>query len=289
MTARAWLALTVLSALWGAVYLLIEITLRELSPPLIVLGRVAFAAAILVPLALRRSALQPLLRRPRVVIEVVLVQATIPLLLLTYGQETVTSALAGILVGAQPLFVALLALRWAPEERPEGWPGALGVGLGLLGLILLFGLDLTNGATALVGGLLVLLAAFCYAAGAVMIHRRLHEADPLGIAAAAMLVSTAALVLPGSLTLPGHIPAATTLVTLVVLGTVCTGMTLAMFYGLIVSVGPARAALAFYLSPAFAVIFGWALLRERITLTTIVGLVAIVAGSALAARRAEMT
>jgi len=288
MTRRAWLALTVLSALWGAVYLFIEIALRELSPPLIVLGRVAFAAAILVPIALRRGALQPLLRRPRVIIAVVLVQATIPLLLLTYGQETVTSALAGILVGAQPLFVALLALRWAPEERPEGWTGALGVGLGLLGLVLLFGLDLTNGTAAILGGLLVLLAAFCYAAGAVMIHRRLHSADPLGVAAAAMLVSTVALVIPGTLTLPDHVPTAMTLVTLVVLGTVCTGMTLAMFYGLIVSVGPARAALAFYLSPGFAVIFGWALLQERITLTTIAGLVAIVTGSALAARRAEM-
>jgi drug/metabolite transporter (DMT)-like permease len=121
-----------------------------------------------------------------------------------------------------------------------------------------------------------------------MIHRRLHSADPIGIAAAAMLISTAALVLPGTLTLPDHVPAGTTLVSLVVLGTVCTGMTLAMFYGLIVGVGPARAALAFYLSPGIAVIFGWVFLRERITVTTIAGLVAIVIGSALAARRAEM-
>jgi drug/metabolite transporter (DMT)-like permease len=287
MSRRAWVELAVLAALWGAVYSLIEIALRELSPVLVVLGRVALAALLLTPIALHRNALRPLWRRPTAIVETVLIQSTAPLLLLTFGQRYVSSGLAGILIGAQPLFVALLALRFAPDERPQGWTGLVGILLGLGGLVLLFGVDLRGGWRALLGGLLVLAAALSYGAGAIMIHRRHRDAKPLGVATSAMLVTTAALLVPGMFQRPGHVPSLATFAALVVLGMVCTGMTLVLFYTLIAQAGPARAALAFYLSPAFAVVFGIAFLHEEISVTTLLGLVAIVVGSALAARRAE--
>jgi drug/metabolite transporter (DMT)-like permease len=287
MSRRTWVELFVLAALWGAVYLLIAVTLRALPPVLVVFGRVALAALLLTPVALRRGVLQPLVRHPRVVIQVVLVQATFPLLLLTFGQQHIPSSLAGVIVGAQPLFVALLAARFAHDERPQGWRGILGIALGLIGLVLLFGLGLRTGGGALLGGLLVLTAALCYAAGALMIHLRLDHADPLGVAAAAMLMSTIVLVVPGFLMLPRRLPSLDTFSALITLGVVCTGMTLALFYKLIAQAGPSRAALAFYLSPAFAVVFGWIFLHEHITVSTVAGLAAIVTGSALAAHRAD--
>lgn len=286
MSRRTWAELFVLAVLWGVVYLLIAVALRGLPPVLVVFGRVALGALVLTPLALHRGVLQPLVRHPWVVIQVVLVQATVPLLLLTFGQQHIPSSLAGVIVGAQPLFVALLATWFARNERPQGWRGVLGIALGIVGLILLFGLDLHTGKEALLGGGLVLTAALCYAAGALMIHLRLGDADPLGVAAAAMLVSTIALVVPGLLMLPRRVPSPGTLGALITLGVVCTGMTLALFYKLIAQAGPSRAALAFYLSPAFAVVFGWIFLHEHIAVTTVLGLGAIVIGSALAAHRA---
>jgi drug/metabolite transporter (DMT)-like permease len=287
MIRRTWAELIVLAGLWGAVYPLIAVTLRELSPILVVFGRVSLAALLLTPLAIRRSALRYLWRRPRAITETVLVQSTIPLLLLTFGQLHVSSGLAGILVGAQPLFVALLALRFAPEERPRGGKGTLGIVVGLAGLVLLFGVDLSGGWPALLGGLLVLVAALGYAAGAVMIHRRHSDAQPLGVATSAMLVSTAVLAVPSLFVLPKELPSIDALTAVAVLGVICTGMTLVLFYTLIAETGPARAALAFYLSPGFAVVFGALFLHERLSVATIVGLVAIVVGSALAAQRAE--
>jgi drug/metabolite transporter (DMT)-like permease len=289
MSRRAWGQLVVLSALWGAVYLLIEITLRELSPALVVLGRTASAAAVLIPIALRYQALQPLLRRPRAVIETVLMQSTAPLLLLTVGQQYVSAGIASILVGAQPLFVALLAMRFAPQERPRGRQGALGLLLGLLGLILLFGIDLRGGYQALLGGLLVLAAAVCYAGGALMIRHRLTDTQPLGVATAAMLVTTTALLIPGLLSLPTTTPSLSALGALLVLGVGCTGGTLVLFYTLISRSGAAHAALSFYLSPAFAVVLGAALLQEQLTLSTVFGLAAIVTGAVLAGRSQKPT
>lgn len=285
MSRRAWAELLVLAALWGAVYPLIEIILRDLSPVLVVLGRVLLAASLLVPLAIHDRALGALWTHPRAIIETALVQSTIPLLFLTFGQRYVPAGIAGILIGAQPLFVALLALRYAPGERPRGWAGVLGIALGFAGLVLLFGVDLGGGRRAFLGGLLVLIAALGYAAGSIMIHRRHAEAPPLGVATSAMLVTTAALVIPGALSLPSRMPSASTLVALGVLGVICTGVPLVIFYTLITRTGPARAALAFYLSPAFAVAFGAVFLGEALTVSAIAGLAAVVAGSALAARR----
>lgn len=286
MSRRAWAELMILAILWGAVYPLIAIALRDLSAVHVVLGRVVLAALFLVPLAIRRDALRPLWKRPRTIIETVLIQATVPQLLLTFGQRYVSAGLAGILVGAQPLFVAVLALRFDRDERPQGWTGAGGIALGFTGLVLLFGVDLRGGPRALLGGLLVLVAALCYAAGATMIHRRHAEAAPLGVATSAMLVTSGVLVLPGILTVPSRPPGAAATAALLLLGVACTGATLVLFYTLIARTGPARAALAFYLSPAFAVAFGGLFLRERITATAMVGLAAIVAGSILAAHRA---
>ncbi|MGC4856670.1 DMT family transporter [Micromonospora sp. DT4] len=289
MTRRSWIELVILSALWGAVYPLITIALRDLPPALVVLGRVLLAALLLLPLAIRRDALRPVWRNPRAIMETVLVQSTAPLLLLTYGQQYVSASVAGILVGAQPLFVALLALRFAPDERPQGWKGLTGVLLGLVGLVLLFGVDLRGGRLALLGGALILVAAFCYAAGAMLIHRRYAEAPPLGVATSAMLVTTAAVAVPASATVPSRLPGSEATAALLVLGIACTGATLALFYKLITQIGPARAALAFYLSPAFAVTFGVAFLREQISMAAILGLTAIVIGSVLAAHRSEPT
>ncbi|MGW3784728.1 DMT family transporter [Micromonospora chokoriensis] len=289
MTRRSWIELVILSALWGAVYPLITVALRDFSPALVVLGRVLLAALLLLPLAIRRDALRPVWHNPRAIIETVLVQSTAPLLLLTYGQQYVSASVAGILVGAQPLFVALIALRFAPDERPQGWKGLTGIVLGLAGLVMLFGVDLRGGPMALVGGALILVAAVCYAAGAMMIHRRYAQAPPLGVATSAMLVTTAAVGIPASATIPTRLPGVEAISALLVLGIACTGATLALFYALITRVGPARAALAFYLSPAFAVAFGVAFLHEHISAFAVTGLAAIVVGSVLAAHRKEPT
>jgi drug/metabolite transporter (DMT)-like permease len=133
--------------------------------------------------------------------------------------------------------------------------------------------------------LLVTAAALSYAIGSLLIHRKLTFAQPLGIATAAMLVSTAVLLVPGLLSLPDQAPSTRSSLALVALGIVFTGVTLTIFYGLIARAGPARATLAFYLSPGVTVVFGGLLLDERISWSIALGLVAIVAGSALAANR----
>src|SRR4051794_24293286 len=106
--------------MWAAVYGLSDVALRFLPPSGLVFCRVALGAAVLVPVAWRRHGFGELRRRPVLLVLTVLVQVTIPLFLLARGQLYVTSSVAGILVGAQPLILALLAMVWARDQRPVG-------------------------------------------------------------------------------------------------------------------------------------------------------------------------
>jgi drug/metabolite transporter (DMT)-like permease len=246
------------------------------------------AFLFLLPFALKRKVLLALKKQPGWVLITVLLQATAPMLLLTIGQNLLSPALAGVIVGSQPLFVAVLALKFDPRERPQGIRGLIGLVLGFAGLVLLFGVDLSGGTRAVLGGALLVASALCYACGALLIHNKLNFAEPLGIATIAMLVSVAVLIAPGLLMLPDAKPTATSTVALIVLGIVFTGGTLTLNYSLIKHAGPARATLAFYLSPGVAVILSWLLLGEHISWSTGLGLVTIVAGSALAANRTRI-
>jgi len=109
-----------------------------------------------------RGELAPLRGRLRVLALLGAVQVAGPFLLISAGEGAISSSLAGILVATAPIFTALLALRIDRDERSEGTRLA-GVGIGIVGVVALFGLDLTGSGSAVLGGLAVVLAGAGYA------------------------------------------------------------------------------------------------------------------------------
>jgi drug/metabolite transporter (DMT)-like permease len=259
----------------------IKIGLRDFSAGMIVSGRTFLAAAVLLPVAARRGALGQLRGRFGPILVLAVVQVVAPFLLITVGEKHIPSAMAGILVAAAPIFTAILAIRFDQSERSTGW-ALVGVLIGIVGVVLLFGVDLSGDSLALLGGGMVLLAAFGYAVGAMYLKARLTGVQPAGIAAATMSVS-AVLTLPVALADLPSSAGADSVLSLLALGAVGTGVAFLIFYTLITEVGPARASIVAYLAPGFAVGYGVAVLGESITAGTVVGLVLILAGSWLGA------
>ena len=165
MTGRSWMMLGVLAALWGASYLFIKIGLDDLSPAGVVFVRTALGAAVLLPLALKRSALRGVGEHAGAIAVLAAVQIAGPFLLISFGEQEISSSLAGILVASAPIFTALLAIWISPAEGTGIW-GAAGVGIGIVGVAVLLGVDVGGDGTALVGGLMVVLASFGYRVGA---------------------------------------------------------------------------------------------------------------------------
>jgi drug/metabolite transporter (DMT)-like permease len=279
---RSWTLLGLLASLWGASYLFIKIGLHDFSPAMVVFLRTLLGAAVLAPLALSRGALRDLRGAVGGIVVLAALQVAVPFLLISWGEEEISSSLAGILVASTPLFTALLAIRVDHEERSHGvrlW----GVVAGLVGVALLLGVDLSGTSAEALGGAAVLLAGLGYAAGALLAKRRVAHLPPTGVAAWVMVSSTV-LLLPFALAdLPSEAPGLGPVAAVAALGVLGTGVAFAIFYDLMARVGPARTFIVTYLAPAFAVAYGALLLDEGISASTLAGLGLIVGGSFLAA------
>ena len=68
MTRRGLVLFGLMSMIWGIPYLFIRVAVAEITPATLVLARTAIAAAILLPIALARVDLRPVLARWRWVV-----------------------------------------------------------------------------------------------------------------------------------------------------------------------------------------------------------------------------
>lgn len=283
MKGRGLVLFVLLAAAWGIPYALIKVALRGFEPEVVVFGRFLIGALMLAPLAVRSGALRALRGRELEIVALAAVQIALPITLITVGERWVSSSLAGTLVSTTPLFVALLALRVDQAERPSR-RNAAGLALGIAGVGLMLGLDL-GGGRPLLGGAFVLVAALCYAIGALATRRRFTGIPSVVLATGTLSSSALLLAVPAALSLPDHVPPAGPIVAELALGVVCSGLAFLLFYGLIARVGASRAALVSYVAPVFAVLVGVAFLDERLSAGVGAGLVLILSGSWLASRR----
>ena len=269
--------------LWGVPYLFIKVAVAEVPPVTVVFARVALAAALLGPVAARRGALRGLRGRLPQLALLALLEITIPFLLISMGEQRITSSLAGLLIASMPLFVALLALRFDPAERVTG-ARLLGLLVGIAGVAALLGIDLGGDLSQVAGGAMVLLATLCYATSTLLVKRAFSDVPMLGVVTVATAIS-ALLLAPFALALtPARLPSLNVALALAGLGVLCTAAGLLAYFALIVEAGPSRAAVITYMNPAVAVALGVAVLGEPLTGAILAGFALIIAGSWLSTR-----
>lgn len=282
MTRKAWVLFALSSVIWGIPYLFIKVAVDGGVPPAFVAwARVALGALLLTPIALRRRAFSGLAEHWVAILVYSATEIAIPFVLISAGEQRVSSSLAAILVSTMPLQLAVLAVWLHPEHRPTGWR-LMGLVIGLGGVVAMLGIDVGGRPGELWGAAMVLLATVGYATAPLIISRYLSKLDPMGPVAASLLVSSLAL-LPFALAWPPQgWPAPSALISLAVLGVVCTVMGLIVFFQLIATAGPSRASLITYVNPVVAVIVGVLTLHEHVGVMSLVGLLLILGGSWLA-------
>jgi drug/metabolite transporter (DMT)-like permease len=279
MTHKGWVLFALISLFWGIPYLFIKLAVREIDPSLVVFARVGIAAVVLVPIALQRRLLQQLSGHWRAITILALVQIVAPFLLISYGEQHIASSLASLLIAADPLLVALFALRFDASERVGGLR-LLGLGIGMGGVIALLGLDIGRDTHALLGSALVLVAAGGYAAGALLVKGpRIASLPSLGVVAAECVVASLVLAPLAATHLPKRLPDLTVMASLLVLGVVCTALAWLIFFALVAEVGASRATVFTYVNPAIAVLLGISVLGEPLNAATIAGFLLIMIGS----------
>jgi len=276
--------LLLLAAIWGSSFMFIEIALRDLSPAATMTGRLLFAfVALGSVLAVRRGPREAVrcvrqFGRPGVVLGVI--TTALPFWLIAWGQTRIDSGIAAIANASMPIFVALLAIRFARHERVTGWR-AVGIALGIVGVGVLVGVDPEGGWSGVVGTLAVILAAISYAAGSLYSQHKLGDSSGLLVSTASVFWGLLAILPFGLAQRPESLPGWESVGAAAALGLLGTGVGLLLYLYLLEHHGAARGSLVVYLLPPAALVYGAVFLDEPIRLTALVGLALILAGVAL--------
>jgi drug/metabolite transporter (DMT)-like permease len=196
----------------------------------------------------------------------------------TIAESRISSGLAALLVATEPLWIVLL--NWAtPGGRRPNIKIILGLILGFVGIWLLVGGGIGEGGS-LFGSLLVIGAAFAWAAGSIYSTKAPSVSSPI-LASGMQMLAGGMLLLLGGVVSGEHATFDFSKVTWVSVGallylTVFGSIVAFTAYGyLLRNVSAARVSTYAYVNPVVAVILGWAVAGEPLTLRMITAAVII--------------
>ncbi len=266
----------------------VELALQTLPPLTIVAGRVGFGALGLTLLLRTRG--EGLPRSLRVWADCAVIAAIgniAPFFLISWGQIGVDSGLAAILMSSVPLVTAVLAHFVTDDERLTRMK-VFGIAVGFLGVVILIGPEALGGVgRAAVSQIAIFGGACCYAMTSVY-ARRLSRSSA-ETASAGVLIMAAVMSVPMSLAVdrPWTLsPSIMSLAAVGVLGLLATAAASVILFRIVASVGSTFLSMNNYLVPLFGVLFGTAILGERLGASVLVAMVLILAGIALTQLRA---
>lgn len=284
MTRRGLVLFALMSVIWGIPYLFIRVAVDEISPAMLVFVRTAIGTAILLPIALLRVDLRPVLRRWRWLVAFAAVEVAGPWVLLGSAEQHISSSLAGLLAAGVPLVGTAIAIVTGGTDRVSRI-GLVGLLIGLVGVLAIVGGDFeASDATALVQVLLVVVG---YAVGPAILSRRLDGLPSLGVMSLSLAMCAVLYAPIAALQWPSAVPSVNVLGAVATLGVVCTALAFLLFADLIAEVGAVRATVITYVNPAVAAVLGVLVLRETFTPAMAIGLALVILGSGLATRRAR--
>jgi len=291
MPLRDLLEFLALAAIWGASFLFMRIAAPELGPVPLMLLRCVIGALTLLPVLWLRKAWPALRASAGHIALVGVVNSAIPFVLLGAASLVLAAGTTSILNALAPLWAAAIAFA-VFGDRLSRWQ-LIGLVLGVCGVILLSGSGAASGesvsdATLMLAFAAAVAATFAYGVGANLTRARLRGVNPLAVAFGSQVSASAVLLVPALLLWPepdslgqGVLPS-TLWVSVLALGTVCTGLAYLLFFRLIGSLGATRAVSVTFVIPVFGLGWGAWLLNETIDAWTLAGAAVIVLGTALA-------
>lgn len=282
MNTRAKIAFAAISILWGIPYLLIKIAVDAgITPAFLAWARVVMGAVILLAICDRKGLGAIIRERWKWITLFALAEIVIPFPLMAAGEQHVDSSVAAILIASAPLFVALLALRFDHTERVGGWRLA-GLLIGLSGVVMFVGIDFAGRHDELLGALAILVCAFFYAVGPMVLKKKLADLDPRSSMGISLVFGAVMLTPVVALDPPRAVPSNVGIGALVGLGVLCTAAAFVAYGVVIAEAGAGRALVVTYINPVIAVGAGMLVRGERPGAGAVIGLVLILTGSWIA-------
>lgn len=285
-------ALLLTVALWSSSFAIIKVGLHEVNPYFLAMIRAVIAGAFLLGIIVAggrlREFTQDVRERWRAYALVGFVGIALFDVFQNVGISHTSSALAGVLLNTNPLFIVLLSAFFLKEEVTKN--RMLGLGLGFAGMcIVVFGggdlREIVRSQTFL-GNMLILLSAVTWAVYSIVNKRVLGATTPLFLTTASYLfgaVFSMPLALVSDLSRALAISASSWAIVLY-LGAVASGLTFFLWSFALSKLDASRASLFLFLIPVLSIVVGWAFLDEAITRYTVLGSLLVIGGIFIAER-----
>ena len=279
MKLKHWLIFLLLGAIWSSSFMWIKIAVQEIGPVTLVAFRALFGLLFgVVVIFVQRVKWPRNLKEWYPLLLLGLTNVAIPFFLISWGEQSIDSAVASILDATVPLFTILIAHYLLHDDKIT-LPKVMGLLIGFAGVVVLMSKDLFNASTSsLLGQAAVILASAFYAVSSVYVRKT--TVDTPGIMRSAVpLISASAVMWMATLLFesPVEIPElGITWVALLWLGVFGSGLAFVMAYYLIHEIGPTRTTMVTYLFPLGGVLLGVTFLHEQLTWQLITGAILIV-------------
>jgi len=282
------LAFAAIYLVWGSTYLAIRYAV-ETIPPLVTAGiRHTVAGGILLAWAYARGYRA---KREHWVAGAI-VGAFFFLIghgTLHWAEQHVASGLAALLIATEPMFILVLA--WASGQQKTSRASALGLALGVVGVAILTGMEVSAKGASLVGMMVVLIGSAAWAAGVVISPKVKLPSDALARTAVPLVCGAVMLLASAGITGEFHglnwsaisLRSMLGLAYLIVFGSI---VAFTSYTWLLQRCAPALVATHTYANPVVAVLLGWLLAGEALTLRVVVASIAIL-GAIVLIRRGE--
>ncbi|MGB2867876.1 MAG: EamA family transporter [Bacteroidota bacterium] len=279
MKPKHWIVFITLGLIWSSSFLWIKIGVREIGPMSLVALRMSFGALTAIAIGLFQNVKWPHdWKTWRVFVILGPTSLAIPIFFISWGEQTIDSAVASILNATVPLFTIVIAHFLLHDDKMTVQK-VIGLLIGFVGVVVLLSKDLSAGEhNSVIGQAAVILAAIFYAGSAVFARKLTRNVEGVARAAMPLITSSAFMWIVGpSSEKPFLFPTlALTWVAVLWLGILGAGLATIMFYYLIHEIGPTRATLVTYLFPVGGVILGAIFLGEQLSWQLLTGTALII-------------
>ncbi len=295
---RAWILFSLLALIWGSSFMLISIGVKAVHPYHLVIVRTGIAAlGMAVVMIATRQRIPRDFKTLGLLFLLGVGNNALPFTLITWGEQTVESGLAGVLQSTTAFFGIIVA-HFAFKDERLSVQKVVGIALGFVGVLVLASRSWQDGTLvtgSLTGQLAIIGASLSYACfTALSRHLLKQNLSPVVVSGMAMFGATLAQgALIAANTTFGDLPPAiahdialTPFVAIIVLGVLNTFVAYLIFYEVVRVLGSGRSTMITYAVPPVSLFFGVLFLNELLDGFIIVGSLLILGGIAVVNLRA---
>jgi drug/metabolite transporter (DMT)-like permease len=285
---KHWLVFISLGLIWSSSFLWIKIGVQEIGPMALVAFRMSFGAITAAAIGVYQKVEWPRDWKTWSIFAVLgPTSLAIPIFLISWGEQTIDSAVAAILNATVPLFTIFIAHFLLQDDKMTAQK-VLGLLVGFAGTVVLLSEDLLASArSSVIGQAAVILASLFYAGSAVYARKLTQHVQSTVRGAMPLITAAIFMWAVGPLTeKPFEFPSLPlTWIALLWLGILGSGLAVIMLWYLIHEIGPTRTSLVTYLFPVGGVILGVIFLNEQLSWQLIAGTVLIILSLAVVNRQ----